>query len=136
MDNSESVHPGITLLGIVVSIIIFIAVWYIGGILLNLLDMTRGLSNDKLQSIFKEIFMPGLGGYAAMASVDSWIKRANKKIVFYVFSSLILVLIGSYIWVMSPVASAFGENLWTIMFTVLTIFASVIGAFIYMRKNL
>ena len=76
-------HIWLSLLGIVLAMVIFITIWLIGGTLFNLFDSMRGLGNDKLQVVFREVVVPGMGGYLSMSAVESWVKRANTRFVFF-----------------------------------------------------
>ena len=68
-----------TALGMPLAIIVWLAVFLAAFAVLSLWDFTRGLSDDFLQSIFREWFTPGLGGYAAMHAVNRWLPNASLR---------------------------------------------------------
>jgi hypothetical protein len=47
-------------LSLIVSIVIFLLIVYIGRGIIYLLDMLRGLDNDFIQTLFRDILIPGL----------------------------------------------------------------------------
>ncbi len=85
MKDYESVTEasiGISLVALIVGVFVFVFVWVVGGIAFNFLDSLRDLGENKLQAIFRELFVPGVGGYLAMVSANTWFERANMKFVF------------------------------------------------------
>lgn len=88
-----------SLLQSVVAVPFAIAVWvivyciaYIG---LGFFDMARGLGKDWLQSIFRELFTPAVGGFVAIYAVKAWLSKAHLKHVFWAFSiPIFLFMIG------------------------------------------
>lgn len=127
---------GISLVALIVAVIIFIAVWIIGGVLFNFFDSLRGLGGEKLQEIFRELFIPGLGGYLAMVSANSWFQRASIKFVFFGFTAIILVLVGAYIGFVGPLAGKIGEDIWGLLLSILSILSAVAGAYIYAKEKI
>jgi len=132
--NETSIFMSVT--GIVVAIIIFTSVWFIGAILFYLFDSLRGLGNDKLQYVFRELFIPGVGGYVAMVAVDSWLSKSSLKLVFYGFSAAILIVVGIYIGFVGPLAGKIGEDFWGMLLSTLSIVASIVGAYIYAKEHM
>ncbi len=80
-----------TLLAIVVWFIVYTIVYIIFGSL----DSLRGLSNNWLQKIFRELITPFIGGCAAIFVIQSWLPHAHLKFVLWTFSILVfLFMIG------------------------------------------
>lgn len=127
---------GISLVALIVGIIVFIVVWIIGGIVFNLFDNLRGLGGDKLQAIFRELFVPSIGGYLAMVSASSWFERVSIKFVFFGFAAIILVLVGFYIWFVGPLADKIGEDIWGLFLSIISIVSAVVGAYIYAKNEI
>jgi len=127
---------GISLIALVVGIVVFFVVWIIGGIVFNLFDNLRGLGGDKLQAVFRELFVPGVGGYLAMASVSSWFERASIKFVFFGFAAIILVLVGVYIGLVGPLVDKIGEDIWGFLLSIISIISAVVGAYIYAKDEI
>lgn len=135
-DPTAETSIAISLVALIVGVIVFIAVWIIGGILFNLFDSLRGLGGDKLQAVFRELFVPGVGGYLAMVSANSWFERANIKFVFFGFAAIILVLVGVYIGFVGPLADKIGEDIWGLLLSILSIVSAVVGAYIYAKDEI
>ncbi|ACV36804.1 hypothetical protein [Accumulibacter sp.] len=84
-----------TIFAVPVAIAIWLAVYTAAYMALGLLDSVRGLGDDWLQKIFRELFTPGVGGYVAILATNSWLSRANRKTVFWGFSvPVFLFMIG------------------------------------------
>lgn len=84
-----------TILGIPLALIVWAVVYLLAYAGLTLLDMTRGLSDNWLQSIFREWFTPAVGGFAAIHAVNKVLDGANLKWVAIVFCApLVLLYIG------------------------------------------
>lgn len=87
-------------LALPLAIIVWVGVYVLAYMVLGLLDSVRGLDNDWLQSIFRELFTPGVGGYAAIYTVCSWLSRSNLKFVLWAFCMLVfLFMIGFPIFI-------------------------------------
>ena len=67
------------------AIVVWVVVYVLAYMALGLLDSVRGLGNDWLQTIFRELFTPGVGGYAALYGAHFWLSRANLKFVLWGF---------------------------------------------------
>ena len=98
-----------SIFGIILALLIFIVVWFVGNAALYLLDTLRD-NRSFLQDAFREIITPGLGAYLAMIGVDKVLKAYNRSIVFYGFSVIIaLVFVGSiYGMIITAKATGFG----------------------------
>lgn len=106
MDSVKPINIGKTLLGIPIAFIAWLVVFVAAHIALYLLDSTRGLADDWIQSLFREWFTPGVGGYAAIFLVNKYLYGANLKwvaigfcspiVIFYIgFSLYIIIFHGS-----------------------------------------
>lgn len=84
------------------AIALWAIVYVIAYFLLNLLDTIRGLDNDTLQAVFRELITPGIGGYVAISAVHAWLPRAHVKFVVWAFGiPIFLFMIGLPIIVMT-----------------------------------
>jgi hypothetical protein len=84
-DHSQVSSFAQSALAVSLAIVVWVVVYVLAYMALGLLDSLRGLGNDWLQSIFRELFTPGVGGYAALYAVHSWLSRANIRFVFWAF---------------------------------------------------
>ena len=134
--KQPELHIGLSLLGILVAMAILIAVSVIGGILFNLLDNMRGLGNDKLQAVFRELIVPYVGGYVSMSAVASWIEKANTRFVFFGFAAVTLILAGVYVGYVAPIADKIGTDFWGMLLAVLSIVVAVAGAYFSVKERL
>ncbi|MGE4532005.1 MAG: hypothetical protein AB7C98_11930 [Acidithiobacillus sp.] len=115
---------------IVVSWVVFFTIWFIGGVLFNIFDSLRGLSGDKLQAVFRELFVPGVAGYFSQTLVYGWFQKASIKMMFFGFSSFILVTVGVYLGFVVPVATKIGVDILGLLLSIASIVAAIIGAYI------
>lgn len=123
-------HFGGSLLGIGLAVVVWLAVAVIGHTLLYLLDWFRGLAGDVLQDIFRQLFMPGVGGFAGIAVVHDRMTQYNRTLVFYGFCLLVALLVfGSLAYVL-PVAKPAGINTYDLVIHFLSGVASLVGAYI------
>ena len=72
-------------LAVPLTILVWMVVYVLAYIALGLLDSVRGLGSDLVQSIFRELFTPGVGGFAAIYAAFYCLSRANPKFVFWAF---------------------------------------------------
>jgi len=132
-ETTAETSIGVSLFALIVSVIVFVAFWIIGGIVFNLFDSLRGLGGDKLQAIFRELFVPGVGGYLAMASAISWFEKASIKFVFFGFASIIFILVGTYIGFVGPLVDKIGEDFWGLLLSIISIISASVGAYMYAK---
>ena len=91
-----------TLGGIFLAFLIWCVIYTLAHAVLYLWDVSRGIDNDWLQGIFRELVTPGVGGYAAIVSVSKYLPKANLGwvtvvfcfpiVTFYIFFSLYLMV--------------------------------------------
>ena len=123
-----------TILGVPLAFFIWAAVFLAAYAVLSLWDMTRGLSDDFLQSLFREWFTPGLGGYAAIHAVNRWLSDASLRwvasflcvplVLFYIVFSLYIIFFrsGEYDYVLKDQIMQWGMAI-----------ATCIGSYIALR---
>jgi hypothetical protein len=105
--------------GIILALVIFTVVWYIGNVILSLWDTLRDNRNF-LQDAFRELFTPGLGAYLAMIGVDKILKEYNKSIIFYGFSIIIVLVASCSIYLMILTAKEAGFDIYDFTMQTLT----------------
>lgn len=140
MIEAESSQPqralGASLIGVLLAGLVFVVVWFVGGFLFTLFDHLRGLGNDRLQAVFRLLFVPGVGGHFALVVVDHWIPRASMRGVFFGFSGLLFILVGVYIGLLLPVAGRLDANVWEMLVPVLVLASGIVGAYIKAKERL
>jgi hypothetical protein len=124
-----------SMLFLLLAVIAFVFIWIVGAFLFALLDQVRGLGNDKLQALFREVIVPGLAGFAAMTLVRDRLERFGRKVVFFGFSAALLVLIGIYLGMVAPIAGKIGVGVWDIVLAVMTFAAGILGAYLAVKNE-
>lgn len=124
-----------SLLFLLLAVVAFVVIWIVGAFLLALLDQMRGLGNDKLQALFREVFVPGLAGFASMTFVQSRLERSGRKVVFFGFCALLVVLIGIYLGMVAPIAEKIDVGIWDIVLSVSTFVAAILGAYLAVKDE-
>lgn len=133
MSSEKQAYVFRSLIGVVLALIVFILVWFIGNAALMLLDTARD-NRNLLQDFAREVGMPAAGAFAGMMSVDKLIKKYNKHIVFYLFSAIVVVLIVLSLAIQIPVAAEAGISKYDLVLTALSGITSV-GAAYYAYKT-
>ena len=136
MEEPKEINIGSTFIGVVVAIGVFVAVWILGGTLFGLFDNLRGLGDDKFQALFRELLVPGSGGYAAMVVTRLWIQRASTKFLFLGFSIVVLILVGFFFGYFGQVAEKIGSNMWEVFLGAVSLGAAVVGAYIQVKDEI
>ena len=137
MDDSSQnkLYLGGSLLGICLALFVWFLFAVVGHALFYLFDLVRGLGGDVLQSIFRELLMPGIGGYFGIAIVHDRMNKYNRSVVFYGFCSIIAVLVfGSLAYVL-PVAKPASIKTYDLVIHFLSGVTSLCGAYIAKIKN-
>jgi len=94
-EQTRTVNVVQSALALPLAILTWVIVYTIAYVALRLLDRFRGIENDLLQSIFRELITPGIGGYTALYVVHSWLTHANLKFVVWGFCApVFLFMIG------------------------------------------
>ncbi|MGK2740831.1 hypothetical protein ACSHT0_08030 [Tepidicaulis sp. LMO-SS28] len=131
----ESKSPGASVSGVLVAALVFLLVWISAAVLLGALDSLRGQGDDKLQAIFREFIAPGVGGYAAMAAVGSWVPRADPRFVLLGFSAALLLFIGFYFGFLTPAASNGVITAGSLLLGGVSLVSGIVGAYLYFRGH-
>lgn len=102
MESSEEYGLFHTLGGILLAFIIWCVIYAVAHAVLYLWDMSRGLGDDWLQGIFRELVTPGVGAYVAICCVRKYLPKANliwvavvvcsPIVALYIFLSLYLII--------------------------------------------
>lgn len=121
--------------GVIFAIFIFIVSAYASMILVSTLAALGGGSENVFSKFFREALSLWCGGFAAMAAVDQWIERANKRIVFYGFVSFVALLSISYFIYVVPFAEQINVSKLEIVFTEIGLLIAVISAYVYSKKQ-
>jgi uncharacterized membrane protein AbrB (regulator of aidB expression) len=135
MSNEKQTYIFRSLIGVLLALVVFILVWFIGNAALKILDTARGNRNF-LQDFAREVGMPALGAYVGLMSVDQFIKKYNKHIVFFLFSAIILALIVASLVIQIPVAEEAGISKYDLVLTALSGITSVGAAYITYKMKL
>ena len=122
--------------GMVLVIVVFFVAWFAGGLLFHVIDQIRGLGNDRLQAVFRTLFVPGASGYLAIASVKRWLPTASVRGVFWGCVGLVVVFLGVYVtFLLSPtrrVELAFWEG----AIPILVLASGVFGGYMNAKPEL
>lgn len=121
--------------GVVTAILIFVLIWIVGSILFTLFDKIRGV-DSWLQALFRELFVPAVGGAMAMGAVNAWIRRASTRFVFFGFSAVLLLLTGAYLGFLVPVSGQGGITWWSLLLGAVSLVAAVVGAYFAVKEEL
>lgn len=114
---------------LLVSLSIFLLVWVVVGLLLMALDHVRGLGNDWLQSVFRDVFAPWVGGYAGVTAGLTWLHRSTAKFVFFGFSIVVLLLVGAYLGFVGTVRTQVDISVASYVWGAFTLAAGIFGAY-------
>jgi len=89
-----------TTLAVPFALFVWLVVYAVAAIALYCLDRLRG-EDGWLQAVFRSLLTPGLGGYAAIWAVGSWLNNANLRAVLWIVCTLMfLATIGLPIYMM------------------------------------
>ncbi len=90
-----------TALGVTLSLLVWLAVYFLFFAFLRILDIARGQGNNLIEIILKEVFAAGVGGYTAIYTVKKLFAKANIKICFGTLIFLVLILtLGSHVFLL------------------------------------
>ena len=137
VDSDERKETSIakTILGVPLALIVWGIVYVASHIALYLLDLSRGLADDWIQTLFREWFTPGVGGFVAIATVGTFVRGANLRWVAVSFCSpIVLVYIGVSLIIMIGYGERFEYSIGEQLTQWGTALATCIGAAIGVRK--
>lgn len=134
--NTPPSSVGMTIIGVILTILVFIFVSIIGTVAFGIFDNARGLGDSRLQEIFRQLFVPGMGGYLAISVVDRWVARASIQSIFFVLAAFLLVCAGIYIGLVVPYASHVETHFGAILVDLLSLASGIVGAYIAAKTNL
>ncbi|MDD9961585.1 MAG: hypothetical protein OXU70_05775 [Gammaproteobacteria bacterium] len=80
--------------GAVLGLVLWLVVYTLAHAALYLLDLSRGLDDDWLQIIFRELVTPGCGSYAAILCIRKFLPKAN---LIWAATLLCLPIVAFYI---------------------------------------
>lgn len=135
MSDERRAYVFRSLVGVLLALVIFMLVWFVGNAALMILDTARN-NRNLLQDFAREVGMPALGAYLGLMSVDKIMKRYNRHIVFYVFAAIIVILIGLSLAIQIPVAEEAGISKYDLVLTALAGVTSVSAAYITYKTQL
>lgn len=107
---------------------LFVAI--VGHILFYLFDELRGIGNEWMQTIFRELLMPGVGGYAGIYVVHYYFEHYTKEIVLWLYSVLLVSLYLSSWFFVLPYAQKAGISGYDLTVHFLSIISAAIGIYI------
>ena len=123
-----------SILASILAIFIFVIVWFLFDLALKLLDTLRDTRNFA-QDAFGTIVSPGVGSYFAIIGVNKIFKNYNKNIVFYIFSSALILFTIWGLSVMIPVASQAGFGIYDFSIQILMPIVATATAY-FTSKNI
>ncbi len=123
-----------SMLASIIAIFIFVIVWFFFDLALKLLDTLRNNRNF-IQDAFRTIISPGVGSYFAIIGVNKIFKKYNKKIVFYIFSSALILFTIWGLSIMIPVASQAGFGIYDFFILILMPIVAITTAY-FTNKNI
>jgi len=130
MESDSEVSIVHQIVALVVSLVIFIVAWFLSGFLLALLDEFRGLGDSWIQSVFRDVFAPWVGGYLGISAALSWLSRSTPKFVFFGFAVTLLLLIGAYLGLVGGNLRHINLSVGTFLWGAVSLAASIFGAFV------
>jgi hypothetical protein len=122
-------------LGVIIALVVFFLVWFVGNAALKILDTVRG-NRNLIQDFAREVGMPAIGAYVGMMSVDKYIKKYNKHIVFFTFSAIVIVLIGLSLVIAIPLVGKTEITNYDLVLTALSGITPVGAAYLTYKTKL
>lgn len=112
-----------------VSLVIFFLAWLTVSLLLTALDQARGLGSDWVQTLFRDVLAPWVGGYAGVAAGLRWLRRSSAKFVFFGFSAAVLLIVGAYLGFVGGVRVQADISVASYLWGAVSLVASIFGAY-------
>ncbi|MCD4782181.1 MAG: hypothetical protein K8S27_16775 [Candidatus Omnitrophica bacterium] len=122
-----------SILASILAIFIFVIVWFLFDLALKLLDTLRDNRNF-VQDAFRTLVSPGVGSYFTIIGVNKIFKNYSKNIVFYTFSSVLILFTVWRLSVMIPVTSQAGFGVYDFFIQILTPIVAILTAYITSKK--
>lgn len=119
--------------GCVIALVIFVFVWFLSNLALKLLYTLRG-DLSTIDNLCRELLSSGFGAYFAMTGVDKILKTYNKNIVFYGFSSVLILFTIWGLYVMIPVREQVGFMTYDFSIQILTPLVAIATAYFTISK--
>ena len=115
---------------LVVSLVIFVGVWFVSALLFLVLDDLLGYDGDWWRARGHEVCNPLFGGYIGVSVALSWFERSTERFVFFGFAAVVLLLTGAYLGWVGAVRSEVetGISLGQMLWEAAILAAGVIGA--------
>ena len=132
-----------SLLGTILSLLIFSIVWFVSDLVFELVEpvlrwwVAPGTTRDFLQELMRPLIPAGVGGYIAMLGLRQVkiMEEYNKKFIFGGFS-LVLILFSGYtlITLIIPAAKDLDFGVYDFSIHILTPVIAIIAAFFAIRR--
>jgi len=136
LQGHKELFIGRSILAVLMAILVFAVIWYVGSVIFNLWDFTRGISQDWLQAVFRELLVPGMAGYFSLMLVANVFRHYNRHIVFYGFVGVIALVMAGYVILVVPVALEIQLSGWDLVISVLSLGCAAGGAYYAYAKEL
>lgn len=129
----ETTSHAMTFVSSLSAIAVCVVVIGIGGVAFSIFDSLRGLESDTLQRVFREFFVPGVGGFAGMYAAARF-RTGSLRGAFWLFSGGMIAISGGYLWFVGSVANEIGVSTTELVYSSLTLIAPIVGADIAIRQ--
>ena len=125
-----------SIFGTLLAVGVFAGAWLIGYPLFTMFDQIRGLGGSALQSVFRELVVPGAAGYFGNYLAATWIERSRPKAVFYMFAFILVVAAAFNLALLLPIADRIEETTASVVAATITILMGIGGAYFFARSHL
>jgi len=105
-------------------------------VLFKLWDIARGIGDDTLQEIFREVIVGGFGGFLAVSPAASWFSRVNLRIVFFSFTAFMLLTAGIYIGAAIFLFKISDLTPWTLFLSLVVVVSAIVGSYMRVKKEI
>jgi hypothetical protein len=128
VDTEADLNIAGSLIGILVASAVWVVVSVLGHAAIYLFDLLRGLSDDRLQDIFRQLFTAGVGGYCGILAVNRYLNEYNRKFVFFGFCGVAALLFIASLCFIVPIASQAHISSYSLVMQFLSGVATIVGA--------
>lgn len=126
-------YPFQSVLLAILATIVSLSVTIVGHVLFYLFDEMRGIADDWMQTLFRELLMPGAGGYAGIYVIHNYFVHYTKGIVLWMYSVLLMSLyLSSWLFVL-PYAQKADISGYDLTVHFLSIISAAIGIYLANR---